>query len=94
MIINFSRELQNIINHSSDLFNRYDLTISGDTNYIPKEHHSITILFDEDVDKIRAICAAADELDKKNKELEKLVKESGLEDHNSFYYPLGGGSLF
>ena len=93
MIINFSRELQNIINHSTDLCKSYDIRIEP-RNHIPTKPRKVALIFDEDLEKIRAICAAADELDKRNKELEKLVKESGLENHNSFYYPLGGGSIF
>lgn len=93
MIINFLSELSNAVSHSADLCRKYGIRIASDKR-IPSEHTTVTLLFDEDLEKIRAICAAADELDKKNKELEKLVKESGLEDHNSFYYPLGGGSLF
>ena len=93
MIINFSEEFKEIINHSADLYKSYDIKIEAG-NHISTKHREAILIFDEDLEKIRAICAAADELDKKNKELDKLVKESGLGDHNSFYYPLGGGSLF
>ena len=94
MILNFTNELQKIIKHSSDLANEYDLTISGDTRFIPKKHHAVYILFDEDLDKIGAICAAADELDKENRQLKEKLHGTGLEDSHDFYFPLGGGSLF
>ena len=94
MILNFVNELQKILEHSSDLANKYNLTISGDTRLIPKQHHEVFILFEEDVDKIRAICAAADELDKENRQLKEKFHGTGLEDSHDFYFPLGGGSLF
>jgi hypothetical protein len=94
MILNFTNELQKIIKHSSDLANEYNLTISGDTSSMPKQHHSVFILFEEDVDKIGAICAAADELDKENRQLKEKFHGTGLEDSHDFYFPLGGGSLF
>jgi hypothetical protein len=93
MIINFSDELKKIINHSADLCKSYDIRIEA-RNHIPTKHREATLIFDEDLEKICAICAAADELDKRNKELENKIKKSGLEDIDSFYYPLGGGSLF
>ena len=93
MIINFISELNNAVSHSEKIWRKYNIKVSCD-KILPEEYEQVTLLFDEDLDKIRAICNAADELDKRNRELEKLVKESGLEDSNSYYYPLGGGSLF
>ena len=92
MIINFLSELNNAVNHSADLCREYGVRIAAD-KHMPSEHMTATLLFDEDLDKIRAICNAADELDKRNRELEKKVKDSGLNDKLDFYYPFGGGSL-
>lgn len=93
MIINFSDELNRIIGHSADLCKQYGVSLEAKKK-VPDKHREASLIFNEDLEKIKAICAAADELDKRNRELEKLVKESGLEEHNSFYYPLGGGNLF
>lgn len=93
MIINFSSELQKLISHSEALFHKYKIKLSSSI-LIPEEHEEVFIIFKEDMEKISAIVEKADELDKRNKELETMIKNSGLEEHNKFYYPLGGGSLF
>ena len=92
MIIDFKTELANAVVNGNQIIKKYGISVSS-TMRVPREYNSFYIIFEEDMKKLEAICKAADELDKRNKELENLVKSSGLEDSLSYYYPLGGGKI-
>ena len=92
MIIDFKTELVNAVTNGNQIMKKYDISVSS-SGRVPKEYHSFYVIFEEDMKKLEAICKAADELDKRNQELERLVKTSGVKDKYDFYYPLGGGML-
>jgi hypothetical protein len=92
MIINFKTELLKAVEKGKFFVDKYNITVSA-TGKVPSDHSGFYMILEEDMRKLEAICDAADELDKKNRELERLVNTSGIKDEYDFYYPLGGGKL-